>query len=141
MHVPWWARFLGLGKHIDEALSPYHVWNQQQQSAAGNPQSALTQEQEEQRQRTLALMQRVRQGVQSILTGYSMSLQRLERALEQYRLDAIPAVGEVFDPELMEALEVVHDSGRSPGEVTEEIRRGYLWHGKVFRYAQVKVSQ
>ena len=60
-----------------------------------------------------ALAQRIRQGIQSILTGYGMSLQRLERALEQYGLEPIAALGELFDPEQMEALEVVHDPERA----------------------------
>lgn len=94
------------------------------------------------RQRQIAeLAQPVCQGVQSILIGYRMSLQRLERTIAQHGLEPIATVGEVFDPERMEALEVIRDSGRPAGEVTDEVRRGYLWHGKVFRFAQVRVSQ
>ena len=33
------------------------------------------------------------------------------------------------------------DSGRPSGEVIEEVRRGYLWNGRVFRYAQVRVAK
>ena len=46
-----------------------------------------------------------------------------------------------FDPEQMEVLEVVADSGRPSGEVVEEVRRGYLWKDRVFRYAQVRVAK
>jgi molecular chaperone GrpE (heat shock protein) len=46
-----------------------------------------------------------------------------------------------FDPELMEVVEAVADSGQSAGEVIEEVRRGYLWHGRIFRYAQVRVAK
>ncbi len=103
--------------------------------------AALKREQEERRRQIAGLAQPMIQSVQSILTGYRMSLQRLERAIAQHGLEPIATVGEVFDPERMEALEVVHDSGRPRGEVTDEVRRGYLWHGKVFRFAQVRVSQ
>jgi molecular chaperone GrpE len=70
-----------------------------------------------------------------------MGLQRIERALEQHGLEAISAAGRAFDPERMEVLEAVDQSGRPPGEVLEEIRRGYLWRGRVFRYAQVRVAR
>ena len=70
-----------------------------------------------------------------------MTLQRVERSMAQYGLEPIPAVGQPFDPELMEVLEVVLDSGAPPGEVVQEVRRGYLWNGRVFRYAQVRVAK
>jgi molecular chaperone GrpE len=84
---------------------------------------------------------RMAQILSSFIAGYTMSLQRVERALRQQGLEAIPSVGNTFDPERMEVLEAVTDSGRPAGEVIEEIRRGYLWNGRVFRYAQVRVAR
>ena len=80
-------------------------------------------------------------GIDPLATGYTMSRQRVERALQQHGLEPIPAVGEPFDPEQMEVLEVVTDSGRTSGEVVEEVRRGYLWNGRIFRFAQVRVAK
>jgi molecular chaperone GrpE len=77
----------------------------------------------------------------SILTGYTMSVQRIERSLAQAGLEPIPCVGQPFDPELMEVVAVAPDSGRAAGEVIEEVRPGYLWRGRVFRYAQVSVAK
>jgi molecular chaperone GrpE len=85
--------------------------------------------------------ERVRQLLASLVTGYTMSLQRIERALGQHGLEAIPSTGERFDPERMEVVEAVAGSGRPSGEVVEEVRRGYLWNGRVFRYAQVRVAK
>jgi molecular chaperone GrpE len=79
--------------------------------------------------------------LESLITGYTMSLQRIERTLEQHGLEPMACAGAVFDPERMEAVEVVGDSGRPAGEVLEEVRRGYLWQGHVFRYAQVRVAK
>jgi molecular chaperone GrpE len=70
-----------------------------------------------------------------------MSLQRIDRALRQHGLEPIPTVGDVYDPELMEAVEVVAGSGLAAGEVVQEVRRGYRWNGRVFRYAQVRVAR
>jgi molecular chaperone GrpE len=85
--------------------------------------------------------ERLRQMLNSLITGYTMSLQRVERALRQHGLEPLPAEGEAFDPETMEVVEAVTDSGHAPGTVLEEVRRGYLWNGRVFRYAQVRVAK
>ncbi|HXG08161.1 MAG TPA: nucleotide exchange factor GrpE [Gemmataceae bacterium] len=86
-------------------------------------------------------VRRVQRLLDSVLTGYTMSLQRVERALRQHDLEPIETVGRPFDPERMEAMDAVADSGRPPGEVVEEVRRGYLWRGRVFRYALVRVAK
>ncbi len=85
--------------------------------------------------------ERVQQLLSSLVTGYTMSLQRIERALLQHGLESVPTTAERFDPERMEVVEAVADSGRPSGEVVEEVRRGYLWNGRVFRYAQVRVAK
>jgi molecular chaperone GrpE len=84
---------------------------------------------------------RVRQLLASLVTGYTMSLQRLERALGQHGLEAIATAGQRFDPERMEVVEAVTGSGRPAGEVIDEVRRGYVCNGRVFRYAQVRVAK
>jgi molecular chaperone GrpE (heat shock protein) len=88
-----------------------------------------------------AAAQQVRQFFASVVTGYTMSLQRVDRALDQHDLEPIICVGEPFDPEYMEVVEVVSDPERSGTEVLEEVRRGYLWHDRLFRYAQVRVAR
>jgi molecular chaperone GrpE len=87
------------------------------------------------------LAERVRHLLEAMLTGYTMSLQRLARTLQQYELEPIPCAGQPFDPELMEVVEVLPDTGRPANTVIDEVRRGYLWRGRVFRYAQVRVAQ
>jgi molecular chaperone GrpE len=121
----FWSRILGGGSAFREPL-------------ALQTESAPAEAERLQRQETAA---RVRQLLESVLTGYTMSLQRLERALHQSGLDRISCVGEAFDPEKMEVVAVAAGTGRPPGEVVEEARRGYLWRGRVFRYAQVCVAK
>jgi molecular chaperone GrpE len=88
-----------------------------------------------------ALTERIRALLDSVVTGYTMSVQRIARALETAGLEAIGCVGQEFDPELMEVVAVASDSGRPAGAVIEEVRRGYRWRGRVFRYAQVSVAK
>jgi molecular chaperone GrpE len=84
---------------------------------------------------------RTRQLLGSITAGYAMSLQRVERALKQHGLEPVAAAGQPFDPERMEAVEAVTDSGEAPGRVVDEVQRGYLWNGRVFRFAKVRVAK
>ncbi len=145
IRLPWWAMLFGAGRSLEEKLARVRSWCERQRGHAIRQQRELAEQQrtvrETAQRETSARCERLGQTVQSILTGYGMSLQRLDRAIEQHGLEPIPAVGEPFDPERMEVLEVVADSQRPSGEVVEEIRRGYLWHGKVFRFAQVKVAR
>jgi molecular chaperone GrpE len=85
--------------------------------------------------------ERVRAALSALVTGYGMSLERAERALRKHGLEPISAAGRPFDPELMEAVDAVAASGRPAGEVLDEVRRGYLWNGRVFRCAQVRVAR
>jgi molecular chaperone GrpE len=79
--------------------------------------------------------------VESILAGYNMSLERLERTLAQFGLEPIPSEGHTFDPEMMEVVDIVTGTDLPSGQVVQEVRRGYRWRGRMFRYAQVKVAK
>jgi molecular chaperone GrpE len=79
--------------------------------------------------------------LESLVTGYAMSLQRVERALEQLGLERMQCAGRPFDPERMEVVEVVSEGVEPAGQVVAEIRPGYLWQGRVFRFAQVSVAR
>ena len=123
--------------------SPRSFWSRFFGSSAADAEARQREAQARQEREQLARdsAERVRQMLASLVTGYTMSLQRVERALRQHGLDAIPTTQARFDPERMEVVEAVADSGRSAGEVIEEVRRGYLWNGRVFRYAQVRVAK
>jgi molecular chaperone GrpE len=124
--IPFLARLFGGGRVLAD-----------RQEAASREQQAV----QNWRVNTTQTVGRVRQLVTSMVTGYTMSVQRLERALEQTGLEPIPAVGLPFDPESMEAVEVVARPDLTSSEVIEEVRRGYLWRGRVFRCALVKVAR
>lgn len=87
------------------------------------------------------IFRRWMQSVESIVAGYGMSLQRLDRVTEQYGLEPIEALGRPFDPEVMEVVEVIQDPQRVGSEVIEVVRPGYRWNGQLFRFAQVRVAR
>ena len=76
----------------------------------------------------------------SLADGYAMSLRRIDATLPQFGLEQIQCVGETFDPELMEVLELVPNTSHRKGVVVEEVRRGYRRGSSVIRFAQVKVA-
>ncbi len=123
LKIPHWARWMGLDASIEAQLAPLYAWRQSQQPTAD------------------PAAERYRQSLDALLTGYRMSLQRIERAFEQYALETFACVDEAFDPEIMEVAEVVRDANRVRTEVIEELRRGYLWRGRLFRCAQVRVAK
>jgi molecular chaperone GrpE len=132
--LPFLLRLFG-GRSVLEARAAADQAAQEEANEAARQQEA------ERRRQVEQAAARARELVGSVVTGYTMSVQRLERALQQYGLEPIPCIGRPFDPEVMEAVEVVAEPGRLSSEVTEEVRRGYLWRGRVFRYAQVKVAR
>lgn len=83
----------------------------------------------------------LKQALDGLITGYSMSLSRIDRVLPQFGLERIECVGERFDPETMEVIDVVSSGEFSAGEVVEEVRRGYRLNDSLFRYAQVRVAK
>jgi molecular chaperone GrpE len=70
-----------------------------------------------------------------------MSERRVQRLMREVGVELIETVGRPFDPEAMEAVEAVMSGEQPPGTVVEELRRGYLWDGRVFRFAQVRVAK
>ena len=86
-------------------------------------------------------LRRVRDTLDAAASGLALGLQRMDRTMSKHGLEPVAALGRSFDPEAMEVVETVADSGRPAGEVVEEMLRGYRLHGRVFRFAQVKVAK
>lgn len=74
-----------------------------------------------------------------LLNGVSGTRQQLLDALAQEGLEAIPTVGEAFDPEVHEA--VTMDGTPEHPVVVGEMRRGYTLRGRVIRAALVAVGE
>lgn len=93
--------------------------------------------------RVLELFQRQGPGrsrdiLDALLEGYGLIQNRLRRALEAEQIRRIASVGQPADPARMTVVEVVDDPDRPPGQVVEEVRRGYTWRGRVLRFAEVR---
>jgi molecular chaperone GrpE len=73
-----------------------------------------------------------------LLSGMMRTREQLLKGLEQEGLETIPSIGEVFDPEIHEAV-----GSRGEGNefvVAEELRRGYRLRDRVLRPAMVMLE-
>ena len=73
--------------------------------------------------------------------GYELSTQRLDEALDRFRVSEIEAEGQQFDSSTMSAVDLEETYDALEGTVLEVYRPGYEWEGEVFRVAEVKVAR
>lgn len=72
--------------------------------------------------------------------GLRIIREQLMKILGRHGLTEIKTIGEKFDHNLHEAMEVI-DSENENGRIEEEIQKGYLLNGRAIRIAKVKVSK
>jgi molecular chaperone GrpE len=75
-----------------------------------------------------------------IAEGLRVTYQHLQHVLAQEGAQALKAVGETFDPNVHEAIDLTDGNGE-PNEVTSEYRKGYMLDGKLLRPARVQVRR
>ncbi len=74
--------------------------------------------------------------------GMHMTLKLLVTALERARVSEVdPAKGEVFNPELHEAMALQETSEAGPGTVLLTAQKGYQLNGRLLRPARVIVAK
>lgn len=73
--------------------------------------------------------------------GVDMISKQLHRLLEDKGLKKIKSVGEKFDPNQHEAMEVIEDETKEEGSIVEEFQPGYTLNDRVIRPAKVKVAK
>lgn len=76
-----------------------------------------------------------------VAQGLQMIRRRFSDLLRANGVDSFESKGEIFNPELHEAFDVVASGENKSGTVQTEIRRGYFWNGKLLRAALVVVEK
>lgn len=77
-----------------------------------------------------------------IVKGFLQIKKQLKELLQKEGLVEIPTqVGDIFDPNIHEAVEMVEGGEESKDKVTEIVRKGYMFKDKVFRAVQVKINK
>ena len=81
----------------------------------------------------------IRETSDAVADGLRLIQQRFNNLLEAHGVTAFESEGEVFDPEIHEAMTMIDGDGEQSGTVYSEHRRGYLINGKLLRPARVAV--
>jgi len=77
---------------------------------------------------------------EQLRSGVSLIVKQMVEILGKMQVNAIPAVGEEFDPRVHEALGTVERDDVPDQHVAEEIRRGYKIRERLLRPALVRVA-
>lgn len=78
--------------------------------------------------------------MQTWFSGIQMIRKSLQKLLEKYEVQEIPA-GLPFDPLYHEALVQVEASGKPSGDIVGILQKGYTFRGQVLRPAKVSVAK
>ena len=74
--------------------------------------------------------------------GVSLVYSKLYATLRRLGLDPMETTGEVFDPELHEAItEIPAPAEGQKGRIIDTIEKGYMLNGKIIRHAKVVVGK
>jgi molecular chaperone GrpE len=68
-------------------------------------------------------------------------LKNVDSLLSEYGITPINALGEIFDPNLHEAVSIVEDPTLDDGTITKEIMKGYISQNRVIRPTIVEISK
>lgn len=77
--------------------------------------------------------------LESYRRGVELIFEQLKKILMQHGLVAFSMLGQTFDPSRAEALGFIEREGSKPGEVVEEVKKGFMLADRVLRPAQVIV--
>jgi molecular chaperone GrpE len=73
--------------------------------------------------------------------GLDSILKNIDALLSEYGVEPINALGEIFDPNLHEAISVIEDDSLDENTITKEIRKGYISHKMTLRPTLVEISK
>lgn len=77
---------------------------------------------------------------EKVAEGLTMILSKLPETLEKMNIKAFGEAGEIFNPELHNAVLHIEDENYKEGEIVEVLQQGYVYGEKVLRYAMVKTA-
>lgn len=79
---------------------------------------------------------------ESLKKGIQMVMDSLQFALKEEGIEEIPAMGEVFDPNLHQAVQTVPATEDTAADtIVEVLQKGYKLHDRVLRPSMVIVAQ
>ena len=77
---------------------------------------------------------------ESMIEGLEMVNKMTHEVFEKFGVSRVDTVGEVFDPNIHQAVGVVESNSVPENHIVEECLGGYLLHDRIIRPAMVRVS-
>ena len=81
------------------------------------------------------------ENVESFKQGFEMTYHQLKQGLEKFDIMEFGQAGEDFNPSLHDAVSSEVSSQFAPGKITQIFKKGYKFHDKIIRAAQVVVAK
>ena len=75
------------------------------------------------------------------VSGLESIIKNMNSLLSEYNVVPINTLGEIFNPNLHEAVSVIEDSSLNEGTITKEIRKGYISGNRIIRPTIVEISK
>ena len=77
----------------------------------------------------------------ALIEGVELTLRELSSTLAKHGVTAVsPAIGDIFDPQLHQAMFEAPVPGMTAGQIIQVMTEGFLLHDRLLRPAQVGVS-
>ena len=73
--------------------------------------------------------------------GIQAVIKNMETLLSENNIKPIDAVGEIFDPQIHEAVSMVEDDSLDDGTITQEVSKGYTSGKAILKQSKVIVSK
>ena len=73
--------------------------------------------------------------------GIQAVIKNMENLLAENNITPINAVGEIFDPQIHEAVSIVEDNALDDGTITQEVSKGYISGKAILKPSKVIVSK
>ena len=73
--------------------------------------------------------------------GIQAVIKNMENLLAENNIKPIDAVGEIFDPQIHEAVSMIEDNSLDDGTITQEVSKGYISGKAILKPSKVIVSK
>ena len=73
--------------------------------------------------------------------GIQAVIKNMESLLSENNIKPIEAIGEIFDPQIHEAVSMVEDNSLDDGTITQEVSKGYISVKAILKPSKVIVSK
>jgi molecular chaperone GrpE len=78
---------------------------------------------------------------QGLVEGVNMTINQFRKAIEDFGVKPILAIGAMFDPNLHQAMGHVESTDQAPNTVVTEFQKGYLLHDRLLRPSLVMLAK